>query len=287
MLMGPIDFMLNLAGLLLWLSWRSVQYDPLAKRTPATLLGTLRPAETTHWRQWHLPVLIAGLLVFRALIYWLIGSANNWVGHLDLGIISPAIPFHGNFRDLLLRIIPFSFMSFGLALGVVYLWLLLLSILAGPDPIHRLVRVQLGAIDRWPRWVKGLLPLVVTGGLWWLATWFFTSLEVSNYSKTHFIPSPISATRRLESALLVGLGSYLVWKYAIGALLLLHLLNTYIYFGKHPCWHYINATAHTLLAPLEKISLRVGPVDFAPVAGLALTFFAAEQIGKWLAWLYG
>jgi hypothetical protein len=284
--MGPIDFILNLAGLLLWLSWRSVQYDPLAKRTPATLLGTLRPAETTRWRQWHLPAVIAGLLVFRALIYWLIGSAENWVGRLDLGVISPAIHFHSNFSDLFLRIIPYSFMSFALALGVVFLWLLLLSILAGPDPIHRLVRVQLGVIDRWPRWLKALLPLVVTTFLWWLATWLFANMEVSDYSKTHLIPAPVSAARRWESALVVGCGSYLVWKYVIGTLLLLHLLNTYIYFGKHPLWGYVNATAHTLLAPLGKIPLRVGRVDFAPVAGLALTFFAAELIGRWLVRFY-
>jgi hypothetical protein len=286
MLMGPIDFILNLAGLLVWLSWRSVQYDPLTKRTPATLLGTLRPAETTPWRQWHLPAVIGGLLLFRALIYWLIGSADNWVGRLDLGVISPAIHFHGNFSDLILRIIPYSVLSFALMLGVVYLWLLLLSILAGPDPIHRLVRVQLGAIDCWPCWIKWLLPLVVTASVWWLATWLFTRIEVSDYSKTHFIPEPISAARRLESALIVGLGSYLAWKFIIGALLTLHLLNTYIYFGKHPFWGYVNATAHTLLAPLGRIPLRVGRVDFAPVVGLALTFFAAEQIGKWLAWGY-
>ena len=54
-----------------------------------------------------------------------------------------------------------------------------------------------------------------------------------------------------------------------------------------PIWSYVNATAHTLLVPLKKIPLRMGKVDFAPVAGLALTFFAAEQIQKGLVWLYG
>ncbi len=43
--MALIDFILNLAGLLLWLNWRSVRLDPLGKRTPATLIGTLRRAE--------------------------------------------------------------------------------------------------------------------------------------------------------------------------------------------------------------------------------------------------
>ena len=30
--MGYVDFILNLAGLLLWLNWRSDRFDPLVKR---------------------------------------------------------------------------------------------------------------------------------------------------------------------------------------------------------------------------------------------------------------
>lgn len=285
-MMGLIDFILNLAGLLLWLSWRSVQYDPLARRTPATLIGTLRPAENSRWRQWHLLAAIVVLLLVRAMIYWQIGSAANWVGRLDLGVISISIPFHSHLSDLFFRITLYSFLSFGLALGVVYIWLLLLSILAGPDPIHRLVRIQLGAVDRWPRGVKWLLPMALTATGWWLATWLFTSLEIGNDSRTHFIPQPFAPAQRLESALLIGLGSYLVWKFIIGILLILHLLNTYVYFGSHPLWSYVNATAHNLLHPLRHLPLRVGRVDFAPVVALAITFLAAEQIQKLLVWLY-
>ncbi len=43
--MGLIDFILNLAGLLLWLNWRAAKADPLGKSKPATLIGTLRRAE--------------------------------------------------------------------------------------------------------------------------------------------------------------------------------------------------------------------------------------------------
>ena len=42
--MGLIDFILNLAGLLLWLNWRAAKADPLGKPAPATLIGTLRRA---------------------------------------------------------------------------------------------------------------------------------------------------------------------------------------------------------------------------------------------------
>jgi hypothetical protein len=285
MLMGLIDFILNLAGLLMWLSWHSVQYDPLTKRTPATLLGTLRPAQASRWQRWHLLAAIAALLLVRAFVYWLVGSADNWVGRLDFGVVSIPIPFHSHLSDLFFRISLYSLLSFGLALGVVYIWLLLLSILAGPDPIHRLVRVQLGAVDRWPRWVKALLPLLLTVIFWWLATWLFSSLEVSNGSRTHFIPRPNSAFQRLESALIVGLGSYLAWKFVIAILLVLHGLNTYIYFGPHPFWGYVNATARTLLHPLRWA--RLGKVDFAPVVGLVIVLITSTEMQKWLGWLYG
>jgi uncharacterized protein YggT (Ycf19 family) len=284
--MGLIDFILNLAGLLMWLSWRSVRYDPLNQRRPATLLGTLRPAQANNWERWHLLLAIVGLLLLRALLYWFIGAAAGWQGRLNVGVISVSIPFYNHFSDLLLRIIPYSFLSFGLALGVVYLWLLLLSILAGPEPTHRLVRVQLGAVDGWPRWLKWLLPFAVTGCLWWLATWLFASMETGGYSRTHVLPRPVSAWQRLESSAIVGAGSYLAWKFVIAGLLVLHFLNTYVYFGKHPFWAYVNATARKLLAPLGKIPLRVGKVDFAPVAGIALTFLAAKLLQEALVWLY-
>jgi uncharacterized protein YggT (Ycf19 family) len=169
-----------------------------------------------------------------------------------------------------LRMLLFSIFSFGLMLGVFYLWLLLLSILTGPEPppFHRLVRMQLGSLDRWPRWVKWFLPLLFTALAWWLASWVLTWLQV--------IPEPVSPAHRLEEALVIGLGSYLAWKYIAGVLLALHLLNSYIYFGKHPLWAYVNAAAQTLLSPLRPLPLRVGRVDFAPVVGMVLIFLFAH-----------
>jgi len=272
--MSLIDFILNLAGLLLWLNWRSVRLDPLGKRKPATLIGTLRRAEPQRLRRWHLLAALGGLLLLRAVFYWQIGSVAHWTGTLNLSVIT--LSFRS---DFFARMLWFSIFSFGLTLGVFYLWLLLLSILAGPEPIHRLVRMQLGRIDGWPRRVKLLLPLIVTATFWWLASWLLTWLQI--------IPKPVSAAHRFEQALVIGLNSYLVWKYLIGALLTLHLLNSYIYFGKYPFWSYVNAKARTLLSPLRAVPLRVGKVDFAPVAGLVLVFLAAELAGRGLFFLYG
>ncbi len=272
--MGVIDFILNLAGLLLWLNWRSLRFDPLGKRTPATLIGTLRRAEPRRLRWWHLPAALGGLLLLRAVFYWQIGSGVGWAaGKLYLGVIE--LSFRS---DSFERILLFSFFSFGLTLGVFYLWLLLFSILDGPEPFHRLVRMQLGPIDRWPRWLKLSLPFVLAAFSWWLASWVLAWLAI--------VPPPVSAAHRIEESLIIGLGSYLAWKYAAGALLVLHLLNSYIYFGKHSFWYYVGAEAQTLLRPLRAAPLRAGKADFAPVMGIVLVFLFAELAERGLAALY-
>ncbi len=269
--MAYVDFILNLAGLLLWLNWRSLRFDPLTKRTPATLMGTLRPASPKKLRRWHFVLFIVGLLFLRAVVYrWL---APFWVGKLDLGVTVP--PFRSDSFEVMLA---FSFFSFGLALGIFFVGLLLLSLLQGPEPIHGLVKIPLGRVDGWPRWAKILLPLLAAAVAWWLAGWLLIRLQI--------LPPPISVAQRLEQSLVIGLNGYLVWKFPVGAILALHLLNSYIYFGRHPFWKYVNATAQKLLRPLKSIPLQLGRVDFAPLVGIALVFLATEGAGRGLAWIY-
>jgi uncharacterized protein YggT (Ycf19 family) len=269
--MAYVDFILNLAGLLLWLNWRSIRFDPLAKRTPATLMGTLRPAAPKKLRRWHLLVFLAALLFLRAILYrWI---APFWIGKLDLGVIVTS------FRsDWFSGILIFSFLSFSLALGIFYVGLLFLSLLSGPEPIQSLVKIPLGRVDGWPRWAKILLPLIVTTILWSLVSWLLVWLQI--------LPPPVSVAQRLEQSLVIGLDSYLVWKFPAGAILALHLLNSYIYFGRHPIWKYVNLTAQKILAPLKKIPLRAGKVDFAPVVAIGLVFLAAEFVARALNFIY-
>lgn len=271
--MGYVDFILNLAGLLLWLNWRSVRFDPLVKRTPATLMGTLRPAAPKKIRRWHLLVFLVGLLLLRALIYFWIGGMTGWTAQLNLEVV--VLSFRSDWFE---RILLFSFLSFGLALGIFYVGLLFLSLLKGPDPIHRLIKIPLGRVDDWPAWAKILLPLLGGAVFWWSLTWLLSALQIC--------PPPVSMAQRIEQALVIGLGSYLVWKFPLVALLLLHLLSSYIYFGKHPVWNYVAVTAQKLLQPLGKIPLRAGRLDFAPLLTLALVFFAAELAGHGLVLLY-
>ncbi len=271
--MNWVDFILNIAGLLLWLNWRAGKLDPLGNRLPATLVGTLRRAEPLRIQRWNLPLFLALLIFLRAFLYWQIGPALRWAGILDFGVISPA------FRsDLFGRILLFSFLSFLLTLGIFYLCLLLLSILKGPKPISGLVRLQLSWIDDLPNGVKLFLPLVVTGIFWWLTSWLLAWLGI--------IPKPVSEVWRIEESLIIGAQSYLVWKFPIAALLVLHLLNNYIYFGRQPIWNYADVTAQTLLRPLKNIPLRIGKADFTPVVGIAIVFLVSELIGRGLHKLF-
>lgn len=271
--MNWVDLILNLAALLLWLNWRAGKIDPLGKRTPATLIGTLRRAEPSRIQRWQMPLILSGFIFLRAALYWLIGSATGWVGVLNLGVISPV--FRSSwFGSILL----FSFLSFMLTLGIFYSWLLFLSLLKGPKPIRDFVRLQLGRIDDWPPIVKVCLPLVVTAVSWWLVSGVLVWLRV--------IPAPVTALWKIEESLIIAVQSYLIWKFPAALLLVLHLLNSYIYFGRHPIWNYADATAQTLLSPLKKIPMRLGKVDFAPVVGIALLFLITQFAGHGLGYLY-
>jgi uncharacterized protein YggT (Ycf19 family) len=265
--MSWVDFILNLAGLLLWLNWRSLPLDPLSKATPATLIGTLRRAEPARVRRWHFLAALVVLILVRWPCYWLLGSALNWSATLDL--VATRVAFPSDFKYPMLL---YSILSFGLALVVFFLWLLLISVLSRNDRepffVERLARAHLGRIDTWPLPVKLLLPLLAGTALWWLLSWVLPSWGL--------IPYPASALDRLGQAGLVGASAYLAWKYPLAALLILCLANNYVYFGKHPLWSYVNATSRQLLSPLAKLPLQVGKMDFAPVIGVVLIFLAAR-----------
>lgn len=271
--MGIVDLILNIAGLLLWLNWRSIRFDPLTKRTPSTLMGTLRPASPHKLRRWHFLIVIGGLLFLRAAIYrWLGAATGSTTCYLDFG------PTAQGFRlDVFLQALAFSFFSFGRLLGILYIGLLFFSILAGPQPISGLIRIPLGRVNDWPGWLKIILPFMGTAIFWWLASWIFEKLP------PQLVSSP---AEKFQGAMVMGLSSYLVWKIPACGILVLYLLSSYIYFGRHPVWNYIEVTAQTLLRPIKTVPLRIGRVDFAPVVAMAILFFLFEAAERGLVWLY-
>ncbi len=275
--MNLLHLTLDLVGLLLWVSWRSLSLESFMKVSPASLASAIKRATPPRFGRWYLLAGLAALLLVRALLYWQIGPAVDWVPHLKLGAIT--IFFRS---DLLGRMLLFSTLGFVVTLALFYLWLLLLSLVNGRsgdgEPVQTLVRLHLGAVARWSWMVRLLLPLA-GAGLAWLALYpLLARLEL--------IQPALSATHRLEQAAVIGLGAYLTWKYLIGVLLLLSLLATYVYLGSNSFWSFMLMTGHNLLLPLRWLPLRVGRVDLAPLVAITLVFLTAELAQRGLTVLY-
>ncbi len=272
--MSLIDFILNLAGLLLWLNWRAAALPP--RREPAlTLLSTLRTVGPSRPRVYHW-IGLPALLLARALFYWQAGPPVHWYPQIPLG------PTTLSFRsDLAGRMLLFSVLSFAVALWICYLWLLVLSSvntrMSENDPMQRLVRAWLGGLESWPRPVKLLLPLAFSAVGWWIVSGLLLRLNmVPRNTNGHL----------LTQGVMIGLGGYLTLKYMVIALLVLYLINSYVYLGEYSLWNFVNLTARRLLRPLQWLPLRLGKIDLAPVVCMILVAVAAEYAQRGLNQLY-
>jgi uncharacterized protein YggT (Ycf19 family) len=275
--MAVIDSILNLACVLLWLNSRSIQLAASEKPTALSLASTLKKAGPRQGAGWvSLGVLVA-VLGLRSLFYWNVGSAMNWTPSLHLGVVS--LPFRS---DYLARLFLFSFLSFALLLALVYAWLLLFSIvnrrLPNEEPFQRFVRVQLGAMDRWPVGLRLMLPMLFTTLVWGLASPGLVQLGI--------LPAPLSAGHRWQQALVLGLASFLSWKILIVALCLFYMINSYVYVGNSALWSYLNKTGSNLLRPLRQFPLCIGKLDFAPLVAIGLVLGLTHGAAQWLPWAF-
>jgi uncharacterized protein YggT (Ycf19 family) len=275
--MGVINLILNLVALLLWLSWRWLGVDPLQRSSPATLVGTLRRAEPSSFKRWHMLAALPLLLLARAWLYRQIGPTVGWNPSLPLGPI--AIPFRS---DLFLRMLLFSVLGFVITLAIFYLCLLLLSLANSQEldggPMQRFTRLHLGVIDRWPWGLKLALPLA--GGV---ILWLGLQPLLAHWG---MIPRSISFWVRLQQGLVIGLSSYLLWRFLLVGFLLLNLLISYVYLGNHWFWTFASETGRNLLRPLRWLPLRIGKVDLAPALTILAVLIAAEFSERGLAALY-
>jgi len=272
--MSLIDFILNVAGLLLWLNWRAVPW--MALPPPGTsLAATLKAAEPPRPRWFYIACL--GALVFgRSFFYWEIGPSLHWNPGIPLGPVTLA------FRsDVFGRMALFSFLSFAGTLGIFYLWLILLSALnsgaSDANPQQRLVRLHLGPLERWPNALKLLLPLCLMVMLWWA----FNPL----LAKMNMVPKS-SAWRLLAQGAVIGLAIYLALKFLVIGMLILHLINSYLYLGEYSFWKFVNTTARGLLRPFKLLPLQFGKVDFAPLLAIVVVALITELGRRSLLHLY-
>jgi len=262
--MSWIDFILNVAGLLLWLNWRAVP-PPLTAPANAAPLALPRRADPPPARWRYLLGLLA-LLLGRAVFYWQAGSGLKW--DPDIPLSSIALVFRS---DLPGRMLLFSFFSFGATLGFFYLCLLLLSSVNAPvsdaDAVQRLVRLHLGRLERWPGAVKMLLPLAVTVALWCALNPLLLWVDM--------VPR-VSTWHLLAQGAVIGLAVYFTLRFLVLGFLALYVVNSYVYLGDFPFLNFVNTTSRGLLRPIRWLPLRIGRVDLAPLAGMALVALVAE-----------
>ena len=275
--MGIVDFILNLAALLLWLNWRAVRLSAATQPSVLSLASALKRAEPRRPNRWIYFIALVLLLTLRSFFYWQVGSSVDWTPAVQLGVISL------HFRsDFLSRMFLFSSFGFAVVLGVFYLWLLLLVLVnrgvSDSDPVQKVIRLQLGRVAHWPVAAQLLLPVAAVAAVWLVCYRPFVSLGLI---------SPAASTAQLfRQALVLGIESLLPWKYLIVGLLIAYTLNNYVYLGNSPVWNFVEVTGRNLLRPLRRVPLGIGKADLAPAVGIALVWVIAWFGTTWIPRLY-
>lgn len=275
--MPLIDLVLNLAGLLLWLSWQALGITAATRPTALSLVHTLKRAEPRPPRRRTPLLFLLALLIGRSFLYWQVGPGTPWHPQINLGVVTLQFPITWSFMLL------YSHLSFAQVLGTYYLALLLVSVanVKAPDtdPLHRIVRMQLGGLGRLPVLLALFTPFVAGTLVWLVLGWPLGRLGV-------YSPSP-TLEMLWQQALVFGLGTYLVWHYFLILLLLIHLFNSYVYLGKAPFWHFLALTGRNALRPIRWLPLTIGRFDLAPLLVIGIAFFVGYHWSDWGRWIFG
>ena len=276
--MPLIDLILNLAGLLLWLSWQALGITAATRPTALSLVYTLKRAEPRPPRRRTPLLFLLALLVGRSVIYWQLGPGAQWRPMVNLGVVTCEFSVTA-WGSMLL----YSFLSFGQVLGSYYLALLFVAVAntktPETDPLQRIVRMQLGGLGRLPMVATLLTPGVLGTLLWLVVGWPLGQLGL-------YRPSP-TLEMLWQQALVFGLGTYLVWQYFIILLLLVHIFNSYVYLGKAPFWHFLAFTGRNALRPIRWLPLTFGRFDLTPLLVIGLALFTGYHWSSWGRWLFG
>lgn len=265
--MGFVDTLLNLAGLLLWLNWLAVRFDPLSQPMASTLAGTLKRADTVDRRRFGYLVALMALLLIRPGFYHHLGAVMDWTPSLNLGVM--VIPFRCDYAG---RILLFSFVSFLHLLGLFYLTLLFISLanrtILDPDPFLRMARLYLNAIWRWHWAVLVAMPFGIVAACWLALYPLLVWMDL--------LPRCDGVKEVLLQSVRITLGAWLFLRYVIGVVLLAHVINNYVFLGHHQILPFITNTAKNLLRPFRWMPLKFGRADFTPVAVMILVFVLGE-----------
>jgi len=266
--MDFIDLILNFCALMLWVIWRSSGFARLQPSIAShSLMAGLRAAPAqSGGRRWSYLMALVGLLGLRSFFYHSVGPAAQWTPTMEFGPVGVA------FRtDYLWRALLYSAVSFGKFLGVFYVWVLLFSAVNEPleddDPIQGWFRSHLGIVEELPRAAKFLAPGMLGALAWAGLGWAFVVLGMA--------PPADHASQFVRECLLMGGCAYLPLKLPALIVLSCHLVNSYVYLGRHEWLDFIDATARNALRPLRW--LKAGKLDLAPLAAIALILVVDRQ----------
>jgi hypothetical protein len=267
--MALIDQLLNLIGLVLWLSWHG-DGQPSQIRGAGTLLSNLKPVETRRARRWLYPLMLVVLLVARPLLYAPLAPVLDWTPTLSPGPVSLA------FRaDDPKRLLAFSFLSFAWCLLLFRAGILLLAALGrregDPAGLSRWVRELAGRAAQWPVAAVLVVPVLTLAVSWVIITLGLRQIGV-------LPPDPLTAGRLLAQSVVVGLAVWLPMRWLLAGLLVLRLVHDYVYLGEHSLWEFVRSTGGRLLRPLEWLPARLGRFDSSPLIGAAVVLAATEGL---------
>ncbi len=278
-MLETINLLLNLAGLGLWIG--AFVFSRAAGRLsrPLTLLSTLRPETSAAHGRLVLLGSLTAMLVLRAAAYWNFSTTGSRLPSVDFGILS--ISFRS---DLFTDMLAYSIGSFLVFLYLYYLWMLGISLCcrsSGPvDSIENFVKQQFRFLASWHVGWKVFASLSAGAGLWLAVGSALLVFGIGEIPREWSVPtlllqSPFVAASFGCSFLLV-----------MAVVLALHLINSYVYFGEHAVWPFIDRTAKVYLSPLRRFPLMLGRFDFSPILGI-LAFWFLNRIGdRSIRWVW-
>jgi hypothetical protein len=268
-----IDLLLNLAALLMWVSWRGIRGGEAAG-SAGTILGNLRPAGVRQGNRRHYLWMLGGLLLVRALVYRQVGPSLPWHPVWSLGPATVA------FRsDYSLRMFGFSALDF---LTMLLFWYTgiagILAVNRPPgdrDGLTRALRAQSGFLGGLPGGVLLVMVCVMAGLLWAGVGWLAAGQGM--------VPPLRSGQHLLQQSVLVVVGQLCVLRWWFAAILLLHLLNLYVYVGNHVFWDFIQNTGSHLCRPFS--FFRIGQADLSPIPTVLVCWTIPTMAAAGMPWL--
>ena len=257
-----LDWTTDLAGLLLWLSWRGFGAHPVSAKPALTLASNLRPADggTPRRSPMALPGLLM-LLVARAALHH--GFPPHFAEAVPWSLGAVTVVFRS---DLWSRMLAHSVLSwFGLLIQAYVAFAFLASLRrrdAETDPITRSLRGELGSLARWPSGLFMVPFLVALGGLWLAVSPALVSAGL--------VPARASGAHALQQAGVVAIAGLACLKWPLGLLCLMRFFLDHVYLGPMPLWDYLHSTGGRLCGWLAPLPLRWGRIDLAPLVAAGL-----------------